>query len=449
MYLEHFRLRTPPFRTTPDPRGFFPGAKRGATLEALIYAVTHDEGIVKISGESGSGKTMLCQMLRERLPPNFRAIQLVAPALNRDDILDAIGEALGIHSPESAQPCSVESIQACLAEQFGRNHQVVVIIDEAHALSADSLEEIGFLSNMEANGCKLLHLVLFGQPELDERVADASLRPLRERITHNFALEPLLCNDVGPYLKFRIGAAGYHGQELFTPAAIKLISQASEGVMRRINILADKALLSAYTENKQQVDHQQIQAAIRDTGFLPVRQRFSKFGPWSLAAFVITILTVLAASSGSNEKKEPPSSYPPVPEQSAPAPSPAPKADLLPETSALSATASLGSLNAPIEEYMASTEEWLRNTPDTHYFIQLLRADASKAGHVEDFLEKKTANLDPTQIRIYRSRLSGRDLYGVIYGDFENRQAAQKELQRITRGLPDSGYYIRSVSKLR
>ena len=153
---------------------------------------------------------------------------------------------------------------------YAAGNQVVVMVDEAHAMPPDTLEEIRLLSNLESNRHKLLHIVLFGQPELDEHLAQKSMRQLKERITHNFALEPLRRSDVGGYLMFRMRAAGYHGPDLFTPSAIQLISSASEGLTRRINILADKALLSAFSENKHQIDSKQINAAIRDAQFNPM-----------------------------------------------------------------------------------------------------------------------------------------------------------------------------------
>ena len=148
----------------------------------------------------------------------------------------------------------------------------------------ETLEEIRLLSNLESNRHKLLHIVLFGQPELDKHLGGVDMRQLKERITHNFALEPLRRNDIGSYLMFRIRAAGYHGPDLFTPGALQLICRASEGLTRRINILADKALLSAFSENKHQIDSKQVKAAIRDAPVQPNASRQSQVDgvdrPW-------------------------------------------------------------------------------------------------------------------------------------------------------------------------
>ena len=268
MYLEHFGLHEPPFRITPHTDFFFDGANRGAMLDALIYAITHDEGIVKISGEVGSGKTMLCRVLMERLPDNITIVYLANPSLSREDILYAIADELHLDITDNARASLVlRTLQNHLIESFSAGRQVVVLIDEAHAMPVETLEQIRLLSNLESNRHKLLQLVLFGQPELNDILARADMRQLKERITHNFELAPLVRNDIASYLDFRMRAAGYRGPSVFTPAALKMIAQTSHGLTRRINILADKALLAAFATNSHQVGAKEAQAAIRDCEF--------------------------------------------------------------------------------------------------------------------------------------------------------------------------------------
>lgn len=268
MYLEHFGLNEPPFRITPHTDFFFDGANRGATLDALIYAITHDEGIVKVSGEVGSGKTMLCRVLMERLPQNVTIIYLANPSLSRDDILFAIADELGLSIAENARTSAVmRALQDHLIASFGEGRQVVVLIDEAHAMPAETLEEIRLLSNLETNRHKLLQLVLFGQPELNDVLARPDMRQLKERITHNFGLAPLLRDDISQYLDFRMRAAGYRGPSVFAPQALKMIERSSLGLTRRINILADKALLAAFSSGSHQIGPKEVQAAIRDSEF--------------------------------------------------------------------------------------------------------------------------------------------------------------------------------------
>lgn len=268
MYLEHFGLKEPPFRITPHTDFFFDGANRGATLDALVYAITHDEGIVKVSGEVGSGKTMLCRVLMERLPESVTIVYLANPSLSRDDILYAIADELRLEIPDNARTSVVmRALQDQLIQSYSEGKQVVVLIDEAHAMPADTLEEIRLLSNLESNHSKLLQLVLFGQPELNDILARPDMRQLKERITHNFGLEPLVRDDIASYLEFRMRTAGYRGPSVFSPAALKLIAQSSLGLTRRINIIADKSLLAAFSAGTHLIGNKEAQAAIRDCEF--------------------------------------------------------------------------------------------------------------------------------------------------------------------------------------
>jgi type II secretory pathway predicted ATPase ExeA/septal ring-binding cell division protein DamX len=267
MYLEHFGLNEAPFRITPHTDFFFAGANRGATLEALLYAITHDEGIVKVSGEVGSGKTMLCRVLMERLPPHVETIHLANPSLSRDEILLTLADELQVNLATNRVSAVMRALQEHLIDLYGQGRQVVVLIDEAHAMPAETLEEIRLLSNLESNRHKLLQIVLFGQPELNEVLNRTEMRQLKERITHNFTLEPLVRGDVAEYIEFRMRAAGYKGPSVFSPAALKLISGASLGLTRRINILCDKSLLAAFAANTHQITPAHVRAAIRDAEF--------------------------------------------------------------------------------------------------------------------------------------------------------------------------------------
>ena len=310
LYLEHFGLREPPFRITPHTDFFFSGANRGPTLDALIYAITQDEGIVKVTGEVGSGKTMLCRMLLERLPDNVEILYLANPSLSRQEILGAIADELGIPTDGKATHSLTRALQDALIERYAAGKRVVVLIDEAHAMPAESLEEIRLLSNLESKANKLLQIALFAQPELDERLAANDMRQLRERITQHFSLAPLKPLDVASYIEFRLRAAGYHGPNPFTEQAVKLIAELSVGLSRRINILADKALLASYSAGSHKVDVTEIRAAAQDARFSPLQQK-SGFNRkpvlWSIAgAGLATILLTLAFSLGSHSGFLPP-----------------------------------------------------------------------------------------------------------------------------------------------
>src|SRR5689334_24911333 len=190
MYLDHFGLKEAPFRITPHTDFFFQGANRGATLDALLYAITNDEGIVKVSGEVGSGKTMLCRVLMERLPAEVETIYLATPSLARDEILHALADELQVKLSER-RTVALRELQEHLIRLYAGGRRVVILIDEAHVMPEDTLEQVRLLSNLESSRHKLLQIVLFGQPELDETLAKPSLRQLRDRITHSFRMRPL------------------------------------------------------------------------------------------------------------------------------------------------------------------------------------------------------------------------------------------------------------------
>src|SRR5256885_16597136 len=278
LYLEHFGLHEPPFRITPHTDFFFDGAERGATLEALAYAVMHDEGIVKVSGEVGSGKTMLCRMLMERLPRDVETLYLATPSLARDEILHAVADELKLELPER-RTAALRELQEHLIRLYGAGRRVVILIDEAHVMPEDTLEQVRLLSNLESNRHKLMQLVLFGQPELDATLAKPSLRQLRDRITHAFRMRPLSAPEVAKYVSFRMRAAGYRGPDVFAAAALARGARASGGLTRRINILADKSLLAAFTQNVHAVTERHVRAAIADSEFARLRK------PWRPAVY--------------------------------------------------------------------------------------------------------------------------------------------------------------------
>jgi len=267
MYLDHFGLSEPPFKITPNTEFFYTGGNRGAILDALLYAIIHGEGIVKVTGEIGSGKTMLCRMLESMLPDNVEAVYLANPSLNRDEVFHAIADELGLATEGKRGGEIMRLMQNCLIEKHAASKQVVLLVEEAQAMPLDTLEEIRLLSNLETAHHKLLQIVLFGQPELDDHLNLPQMRQLKERITHGFKVPPLDQKDIPEYLMFRLRAAGYHGPNIFNAAAIKLIATASQGIIRRINVLADKALLAAFSENTHSIQPKHVKAAIEDSEF--------------------------------------------------------------------------------------------------------------------------------------------------------------------------------------
>lgn len=266
LYLDHFGLSTDPFRITPDTGFFFTGGQRGDILEGLIVASMHDEGIVSVVGEIGMGKTMLSRMLLERLRPLASdTVYLANPVFDRDEILGAIANDLMPEPPQGNRAQMLAGLESVLIERYAQGRRVVVVIDEAHSMPATTLEEIRLLSNLETTQHKLLKIVLFGQPELDELLAAPQLRQVKDRISHRFELQPLNAQEVSAYLMFRLHKAGWKGGELFDAAALGLLVQASAGRTRKLNMLADKSLLAAYAEGVQQVGLDQVRRAASDS----------------------------------------------------------------------------------------------------------------------------------------------------------------------------------------
>ncbi len=271
MYYAFFGLAQPPFKITPDTDVFFEGGNRGAILEALIYAITNGEGIVKVTGEVGSGKTMLCRVLQTRLPKHVETVYLANPSVSPEEILHAIAFELQLPIAREASRLEVmHALNTYLLERHSQQRQVVVFVEESQGMPIATLEEIRLLSNLETQQYKLLQILLFGQPELDENLRQPQIRQLRERITHSFTLSPLDEGDVRAYLAFRLHAAGYRGPDLFSRRVIAYLTQACEGLTRRINLVADKALLAAFAEGTHNVSLKHVKAAVRDSEFSDV-----------------------------------------------------------------------------------------------------------------------------------------------------------------------------------
>ncbi len=462
LYLAHFGLGEPPFRITPHTDYFFAGAHRGSTLDALIYAITQDEGIVKVSGEVGSGKTMLCRMLLEKLPPAVETIYLANPSLSRQEIIGAIADELGITADGRSTHSLTRAIQDALVERYAEGRRVVLLIDEAHAMPSESLEEVRLLSNLESKSSKLLQIALFAQPELDQRLAAADMRQLRERITQHFDLAPLPAKEVAAYLEFRLRTAGYRGPMPFTASAVEAIARASQGLSRRINILADKALLAAYSTNSHQVDHREVSTAIRDARFQPLEGRGWSGGQGLLVPGLLAAVLVALAFALLRPTASPPPVAPAAESAPSPAPTPltqaAPAAAASPSPAAPTAapdpepTASPRATSAPFgpltRRSLERFDAWLANARPRHYFIQLYAADTTSASEIESFLRRHASAIDSEQVRTYRSDRSGRDRLGIVFGEFDSREAASAAIGALPEALRRLDPYPRQVSRL-
>ncbi len=299
MYEDYFGLSRPPFKISPDTSLFFEGGKRGDILGALVYAIHRGEGIIKVVGEVGSGKTMLCRMLQLKLPKSVEIIYIANPSVSAEDILFVIAYELELPAAKDASKHEVVNmLHDYLMQRHIENKQVVLFIEEAQGMPLDTLEEIRLLSNLETDQHKLLQIILFGQPELDENLSKKSIRQLRERITHSFNLSPLTHNEIHKYLNFRMREVGYTGPELITSSLAKKVAQYSDGLLRRINIIGDKILLSAFAEGTHNLTSKHVVAAVNDSAFgEDVVQKNSNMMWW----LVLPILFALAFAIYKNQ----------------------------------------------------------------------------------------------------------------------------------------------------
>ncbi|MCP3688295.1 MAG: AAA family ATPase [Gammaproteobacteria bacterium] len=293
MYEAYFGMERSPFKITPDTSLFYGGGKRGDILDALVYAVQRGEGIVKVVGEVGSGKTMLCRMLQLKMPSSVEIIYIANPSVSAQDILFVIAHELGLSVEKNASKHEVmHLLQDYLLQRHMEDRQVVLLVEEAQGMPLETLEEIRLLSNLETDQHKLLQIILFGQPELDENLAQQSIRQLRERITHNFNLSPLTRDEIHRYLNFRMREVGYTGPELIDISLAKNVEQYSGGLVRRINIIADKVLLSAFAESTHNLNSKHVIAAVDDSSFGKGVKKPANKALWVL------LFTVIAAIIG-------------------------------------------------------------------------------------------------------------------------------------------------------
>lgn len=266
MYLYHFGLTELPFTLTPNTSFFLALEPHNEALEVLMTALKTGEGFIKVIGEVGTGKTLLCRKLLNEIPEHFITAYIPNPYLNPDELRRAVAIELGV---KQAQRMSVQlltqRIQNRLLELHAKGHSVVLILDEAQALPEQSLEALRLFTNLETETRKLLQVVLFAQPELDQRLAQTEFRQLRQRITFSYKLRPMKAEEVQQYIQHRLQVAGYKGAVLFSASLCKKITKASQGIPRVVNILCHKMLMLTYGQGNYQMTRKQLAAAIKDT----------------------------------------------------------------------------------------------------------------------------------------------------------------------------------------
>ena len=263
-YLKHFGLRELPFGITPDTSYFFACRSIQEALNTLLIAVANGEGFIKITGEVGTGKTLLCRKFLSTLGPSWVSAYIPNPNLEPRVIQLALAEELGVSG--SVEPHRLEKdLTQRLLDIARQGKRVVLCMDETQAMPLATLETVRLLTNLETEKRKLMQVVLFGQPELDRKLESESVRQLRQRITFQYTLKALARHEVNDYVAHRLTIAGYSGPALFTDAALKAIHLASRGVPRLVNILAHKSLLLSYGEGARRAERRHVRVAVDDT----------------------------------------------------------------------------------------------------------------------------------------------------------------------------------------
>ncbi len=269
MYLQHFGLRELPFSLTPNTQFFLNMASYHKAYNMLMVSLANAEGFIKIVGEVGTGKTMLCRKVLNTLEEDKEAYvtaYIPNPVLSPKGLFLAFAEELNIEIDQDVgHHRLLKAITEKLVDYSANNKQVVLFIDEAHAMPEQTLEALRLLTNIETEQVKLFQVVLFAQPELDVSLSQPSLRQLRQRITFSFEIEALDRDGVERYVVHRVATAGYNGPFLFSKRALDYLYRASNGIPRVINILCHKALMVAFGKGERTVQVDHLKSAAEDT----------------------------------------------------------------------------------------------------------------------------------------------------------------------------------------
>jgi len=265
MYLEHFNLTERPFSITPDPRFLYMSARHREALAHLLYGLSEGGGFVQLTGEVGTGKTTICRCLLEQVPDNVDIALVLNPKVTSTELIATVCDELGIEYPAGATSIKAltDVLNRYLLDAYARGRRTVLILDEAQNLSADVLEQVRLLTNLETSTQKLLQIVLIGQPELRSLLAREDMRQLSQRVTARYHLDPISREEAGAYIRHRLQICGTT-QPVFSKRSVDRIQQLSGGIPRLINVLCDRSMLGAYVEGKVQVDPKVVKKAARE-----------------------------------------------------------------------------------------------------------------------------------------------------------------------------------------
>lgn len=300
MYLEHFSLNERPFTISPDPRFLFMSNRYREALTHLSYGVKEGGGFVLLTGEVGTGKTTVCRCLLQQLPENTRLAFVLNPKLNSRELLATICDEFKIEYPEGCESLKIltDKLSEYLLDCYQDELNVVVMIDEAQNLETEVLEQIRLLTNLETNQKKLLQIILVGQPELQEKLAQRELRQLAQRITARYHLRPLNLKETIAYILHRTRIAGTHNA-LFSRSAVEYLHQKTQGIPRLINTICDRALLATASRQKKRVEKSIMVQAVAEIMGKPFteEERHAVQLSWLKPIALVTVMLSIAGLS--------------------------------------------------------------------------------------------------------------------------------------------------------
>jgi len=293
MYTEHFGLNEKPFSISPDPRYLYLSQRHADALAHLLYGISDSGGFIQLTGEVGTGKTTLVRRLLNQLPENTEIALILNPQLSTKQFLQAICHELRVPVVQrDTAKALIDRLNQRLLEAHAANRRVVLIVDEAQTMSPELLEQVRLLTNLETDRRKLLQIILIGQPELGETLAQPNMRQIAQRITGRYHLEPLKVSDAAIYVAHRVRIAGGR-PGLFSDRAIRKLFRLSRGIPRLINVIADRALLAAYSRDEHQVGPRLVQLAAAEVFG---QSNAPRWRPWATTGIGLALLLWVSAT---------------------------------------------------------------------------------------------------------------------------------------------------------